>query len=90
MRLEDHVYIYSYMLYSCFAHSLTFIFMYLSFLSLSQTVPGCYPALRKLVDDNAVVIIGVALGIAALEVLNTLFLSIILKVRKSHTAYYGS
>lgn len=30
-------------------------------------VPGCFTALKKLVDDNAVIIIAVALGIAALE-----------------------
>lgn len=30
-------------------------------------VPGCFLALKKLVDDNAVIIIAVALGIAALE-----------------------
>lgn len=51
------------------AHSLTFIFLYLCFFCLTQTVPGCFPALKKLVDDNAVIIIAVALGIAALEVL---------------------
>lgn len=35
--------------------------------AFNSTVPGCFPALKKLVDDNAVIIIGVALGIAALE-----------------------
>ncbi|XP_073704919.1 tetraspanin 35 [Garra rufa] len=30
-------------------------------------VPGCFPALVKLIDDNSVIIIAVALGIAALE-----------------------
>lgn len=39
------------------------------FFSLSQTVTGCFPALKTLVDENAVIIIAVALGIAALEVL---------------------
>lgn len=34
----------------------------------NSAVPGCFPALKKLVDDNAVIIIAVALGIAALEV----------------------
>ncbi|XP_052409370.1 tetraspanin 35 [Carassius gibelio] len=33
----------------------------------NSTIPGCFPALKKLVDDNAVIIIAVALGIAALE-----------------------
>lgn len=33
----------------------------------NTAVPGCFPALKKLVDDNAVIIIAVALGIAALE-----------------------
>uniref|UniRef100_A0A8C1LK46 Tetraspanin n=1 Tax=Cyprinus carpio TaxID=7962 RepID=A0A8C1LK46_CYPCA len=40
--------------------------------AFNSTVPGCFPALKKLVDDNAVIIIGVALGIAALEVTDTL------------------
>lgn len=35
--------------------------------AFNSTIPGCFPALKKLVDDNAVIIIGVALGIAALE-----------------------
>ncbi|KAK7167185.1 hypothetical protein R3I94_001551 [Phoxinus phoxinus] len=35
--------------------------------AMNSTVPGCFPALKKLVDDNAAAIIGVALGIAALE-----------------------
>ncbi|XP_067285141.1 tetraspanin 35 [Pseudorasbora parva] len=33
----------------------------------NSTIPGCFPALNKLVDDNAVIIIAVALGIAVLE-----------------------
>ncbi|XP_042588533.1 tetraspanin-1-like [Cyprinus carpio] len=35
--------------------------------AFNSTVPGCFPALKKLVDDNAVIIIGVALGSHALE-----------------------
>lgn len=35
--------------------------------AMNSTIAGCFPALRKLVDDNAVIIIAVALGIAALE-----------------------
>ncbi|XP_056610011.1 tetraspanin 35 [Triplophysa dalaica] len=34
---------------------------------VNSNVTGCLPALMKLVDENTVVIIGVALGIAALE-----------------------
>ncbi|XP_073793756.1 tetraspanin 35 isoform X1 [Danio rerio] len=34
---------------------------------MNSTVTGCFPALIKLVDKNAVIIIAVALGIAALE-----------------------
>ncbi|XP_057202365.1 tetraspanin 35 [Triplophysa rosa] len=34
----------------------------------NSAVPGCFTALKKLLDDNAVIIIAVALGIAALEV----------------------
>ncbi len=41
-------------------------------LFVSQSIPGCFHALKKLVDDNAVIIIAVALGIAALEVLDAL------------------
>lgn len=33
-----------------------------------QTVTGCFPKFMKLIDDNSTVIVGVALGIAALEV----------------------
>ncbi|KAA0706132.1 Tetraspanin-1 [Triplophysa tibetana] len=33
----------------------------------NSDVPGCLPALMKLVDENSVIIIAVALGIAALE-----------------------
>ncbi|XP_051996031.1 tetraspanin 35 [Xyrauchen texanus] len=33
----------------------------------NSKVPSCFDALKKLIDDNAVVIIGVALGIGALE-----------------------
>ncbi|KAL1278757.1 hypothetical protein QQF64_025430 [Cirrhinus molitorella] len=33
----------------------------------NMVVQGCFPALMKLIDDNSVVIIAVALGIAALE-----------------------
>ncbi|XP_051572292.1 tetraspanin 35 [Myxocyprinus asiaticus] len=35
--------------------------------AFNSTVPGCFGALKKLIDDNAVIIIAVALGIAALE-----------------------
>uniref|UniRef100_A0A672QLJ3 Tetraspanin n=1 Tax=Sinocyclocheilus grahami TaxID=75366 RepID=A0A672QLJ3_SINGR len=40
-----------------------------------STIPGCFPALKKLVDDNAVILIAVALGIAVLEVPDTLSFS---------------
>uniref|UniRef100_A0A671S0G7 Tetraspanin n=1 Tax=Sinocyclocheilus anshuiensis TaxID=1608454 RepID=A0A671S0G7_9TELE len=43
-------------------HRIFFIFLF------PQTISGCFPALKKLVDDNAVIIIAVALGIAALEI----------------------
>ncbi|RVE69073.1 hypothetical protein OJAV_G00074030 [Oryzias javanicus] len=33
-----------------------------------KAVLGCFPQFKKLIDENAVVIIGVALGIAALEI----------------------
>lgn len=32
------------------------------------TITGCFPKIKQLVDDNTVVIVGVALGIAALEI----------------------
>ncbi|XP_070837672.1 tetraspanin 35 [Chaetodon trifascialis] len=32
------------------------------------TITGCFPKIKKLIDDNTVVIVGVALGIAALEI----------------------
>ncbi|ROL51103.1 Tetraspanin-1 [Anabarilius grahami] len=35
--------------------------------AMNSTVPGCFPSLKTLVDENAVIIIAVALGIAALE-----------------------
>ncbi|XP_052405838.1 tetraspanin-1 [Carassius gibelio] len=35
--------------------------------ALDSNIQGCFPALKKLVDDNSVIIIAVALGIAALE-----------------------
>ncbi|XP_026095924.1 tetraspanin-1-like [Carassius auratus] len=35
--------------------------------ALGLNIQGCFPALKKLVDDNSVIIIAVALGIAALE-----------------------
>ncbi|KAM8843892.1 tetraspanin 35 [Spinachia spinachia] len=31
-------------------------------------IPGCFPKIKKLIEDNTVVIVGVALGIAALEI----------------------
>ncbi|XP_008297411.1 tetraspanin 35 [Stegastes partitus] len=34
----------------------------------STTITGCFPKIKQLVDENTVVIVGVALGIAALEV----------------------
>ncbi|XP_043090946.1 tetraspanin 35 [Puntigrus tetrazona] len=46
----------------------------------NSTVPGCFLALKKLVDDNAVIIIAVALGIAALE-LAAMIVSMILYCR---------
>uniref|UniRef100_A0A8C6TLW2 Tetraspanin n=1 Tax=Neogobius melanostomus TaxID=47308 RepID=A0A8C6TLW2_9GOBI len=36
--------------------------------SSSTTIPGCFTRINQLINDNTVVIIGVALGIAALEV----------------------
>lgn len=33
-----------------------------------KTITGCFPKFKKLIDDNAVVIVAVALGIAVLEV----------------------
>ncbi|TRY56046.1 hypothetical protein DNTS_017899 [Danionella cerebrum] len=35
--------------------------------AMNSTISGCFPAMKKLVEDNAVIIIAVALGIAALE-----------------------
>ncbi|XP_068606218.1 tetraspanin 35 [Brachionichthys hirsutus] len=32
------------------------------------TITGCFPKIKALIDDNTVVIVGVALGIAALEI----------------------
>lgn len=40
----------------------------MSTLYFPQTITGCFPKIKQLMDDNIVVIIGVALGIAALEV----------------------
>ncbi|KAM4635111.1 tetraspanin 35 [Polymixia lowei] len=34
----------------------------------NKTVSGCFPKFKKLIDDNSIVIVAVALGIAALEV----------------------
>ncbi|XP_071754654.1 tetraspanin 35 isoform X2 [Centroberyx gerrardi] len=34
----------------------------------NTTITGCFPKFKKLIDDNAVVIVAVALGIAALEI----------------------
>ncbi|XP_041813526.1 tetraspanin 35 [Chelmon rostratus] len=34
----------------------------------AATITGCFPKIKKLIDDNTVVIVGVALGIAALEI----------------------
>ncbi|XP_023151483.2 tetraspanin 35 [Amphiprion ocellaris] len=34
----------------------------------STTIAGCFPKVKQLVDENTVVIVGVALGIAALEI----------------------
>ncbi|RXN33718.1 tetratricopeptide repeat 39A [Labeo rohita] len=42
--------------------------------ALSSSKSGCFPALKKLIDDNAVIIIAVALGIAALEGYNVIAL----------------
>lgn len=39
-----------------------------SILYFPQTITGCFPKIKQLIDDNTVVIVGVALGIAALEV----------------------
>ena len=39
--------------------------------SLFQAVDGCYDKLLELIENNAVVIAGVALGIVALEVQKT-------------------
>lgn len=33
-----------------------------------QTITGCFLKIKQLIDDNTAVIVGVALGIAALEV----------------------
>ncbi|KAM9346574.1 tetraspanin 35 [Symphorus nematophorus] len=35
---------------------------------IDMTVTGCFPKIKQLIDDNTVVIVGVALGIAALEI----------------------
>lgn len=63
--------------FACFliflSYRLAFKYHQLSSICLfPQTIPGCFPALKKLVDDNAVIIIAVALGIAVLEVPDTL------------------
>ncbi|XP_041672955.1 tetraspanin 35 isoform X2 [Cheilinus undulatus] len=34
----------------------------------ATTLTGCFPKIKQLIDENAVVIVGVALGIAALEI----------------------
>ncbi|XP_074553167.1 tetraspanin 35 [Halichoeres trimaculatus] len=34
----------------------------------ATTITGCFPKIKQLVEDNTVVIVGVALGIAALEI----------------------
>lgn len=33
-----------------------------------MSIPGCFPKIKHLIDENTVVIVGVALGIAALEI----------------------
>uniref|UniRef100_A0A8C2J6K3 Tetraspanin n=1 Tax=Cyprinus carpio TaxID=7962 RepID=A0A8C2J6K3_CYPCA len=48
--------------------------------AFNSTIPGCFPALKKLVDDNAVIIIAVALGIAVLELV-AMIVSMILYCR---------
>lgn len=48
--------------------------------AFNSSIPGCFHALKKLVDDNAVIIIAVALGIAALE-LAAMIVSLILYCR---------
>ncbi|XP_051243290.1 tetraspanin 35 isoform X1 [Dicentrarchus labrax] len=51
-----------------------------------QTITGCFPKIKDLIDSNTVVIVGVALGIAALEVC-AMTVSMILFCRiKSETA----
>ncbi|XP_068193103.1 tetraspanin 35 isoform X2 [Antennarius striatus] len=50
------------------------------------TISGCFPKIKTLVDDNTVVIVGVALGIAALEIC-AMAVSMILYCRiKSHSS----
>ncbi|XP_046894018.1 tetraspanin 35 isoform X2 [Hypomesus transpacificus] len=41
--------------------------------SADATVTGCFPKFQKLIDENSAVIAGVALGIAALEILAMVF-----------------
>ncbi|XP_067088642.1 tetraspanin-1-like isoform X2 [Osmerus mordax] len=41
--------------------------------SKDAIVPGCFPKFKKLIDENSAVIAGVALGIAALEILAMVF-----------------
>ncbi|XP_059392830.1 tetraspanin-1-like [Carassius carassius] len=48
--------------------------------ALNSNIPGCFPALKKLIDDNSVIIIAVALGIAALELV-AMIVSMILYCR---------
>lgn len=49
-------------------HYNTYFYASISNLHSPQTITGCFPKIKQLMDDNMVVIIGVALGIAALEV----------------------
>uniref|UniRef100_A0A8C1F2J3 Tetraspanin n=1 Tax=Cyprinus carpio TaxID=7962 RepID=A0A8C1F2J3_CYPCA len=71
--------------FACFliflSYRLAFKYHQLSSICLfPQTIPGCFPALKKLVDDNAVIIIAVALGIAVLELV-AMIVSMILYCR---------
>lgn len=41
--------------------------------SANATIPGCFPVFKTLIDENTAAIAGVALGIAAIEILAMIF-----------------